>query len=140
MSFEGVWTAEMFGPHGWDGHGVLLLQDGRLAGGDNQQCTSGTYVVHGEGIEAELMVDHYDQPRTIFGDNARKYTTRLSGRLKGSVISGIVVRPDRPEFELQIRLTRRMDLPAHDRALSGRPVSTAREIDPDDNQALPVLQ
>lgn len=140
MSFEGVWTAEVFGPHGWDSHGVLLLQGGRLAGGDNQQCTSGTYEVHGEGIEAELMVDHYDQPRTIFGDNARRYTTRLAGRLTGSVISGIVVRPDRPKFELQIRLTRRMDLPGHDRALSGRPVSSACEIDFDDNHPLRVLQ
>jgi len=140
MSFEGVWTAEVFGPHGWDSHGVLLLQDGRLAGGDSQQCTSGTYEVHGEGIEADLMVDYYDQPRTIFGDNARKYTIRLAGRLKGSVINGIVVRPDRPEFELQIRLTRRMDLPGHHRALSGRPVSSDCEIDPDDNHPLPVLQ
>jgi len=140
MSFEGVWTAEVFGPHGWDSHGVLLLEGGRLAGGDNRQCTSGKYEVYGEGIEAELLVDHYDRPRTIFGDNAKKYTTRLAGRLKGSVISGLIVRPDRPGFELQIRLTRRMDLPDHDQALSRRPVSTPCEIDLDDNYSHALLQ
>ena len=140
MPFEGVWTVEIFGPHGWDSHGVLMLQDGRLAGGDNRQCTSGAYTVHGQGIEADLMVDHYDQPRTIFGEKAAKYTARIAGRLNGGVISGIVVRPDRPAFELQIRLTRRMDLPGHDRAVPDTAVERPDEINLDDTHPLRVLQ
>ncbi|MEM9472439.1 MAG: GrlR family regulatory protein [Pseudomonadota bacterium] len=138
MAFEGIWTAEVFGPHGWDKHGVLLLQAGRLAGGDNQQCTMGTYKVRGDGIEAELMVDYYDEPRTIFGESAKKYTTRLTGTLNGSVIKGLVVRHDRPEFELQIRLTKRMDLSDHDQVLPAGARGSHDKIDLTDEHVLPA--
>ena len=111
MSLEGIWTAEVYGPFGWDNHGVLLLQDGRMVGGDNHQYTTGTYKVCSEGFEAELKVDHYGRPRTIFGETAEQYTTKMAGKLKDGVIDGMVVRHDRPEFDLQIRLTKRMGLP-----------------------------
>ena len=116
MSFEGLWTAEVYGPFGWDNHGVLLLQDGRMVGGDGQHYATGTYTVSGEGIEAELNVDHYGRPRTIFGEAAEHYTTRMAGRMKDGVIDGTVVRHDRPEFDLPIRLVKRRELPDCGRA------------------------
>lgn len=110
MSFEGLWTAEVYGPFGWDKHGVLLLEDGRMVGGDNQQYTMGSYKVCGEGIEADLKVDHYGTPRTIFGEAAQRYMTKMAGRLKDGVIVGTIARHDRPKYDLQIRLTKQMDL------------------------------
>lgn len=111
MSFEGIWTAEVYGPFGWDNHGVFFLHDGRMVGGDNQQYTMGAYEVCGEGIEAELKVDQYGPPRTIFGESAEQYTIKMAGRLKDGVINGTVGRDDRPKFDMQIRLTKRTDLP-----------------------------
>ena len=65
----------------------------------------------GDDIEAELTVHYYGPPRTAFGESAEKFTTKLVGTLKDDVIRGRVKRDDRPQYEVQMRLTKRMDLP-----------------------------
>jgi len=112
MSIEGIWTAEVYGPFGWDNRGVFLLEDGRMVGGDNRQYSTGTYSVSGDRVTAELKVHYYGPPRTVFGEKSEKFTLKLDGKLEGDTIDGTVHRPDKTQFELQYRFTRRMGLPA----------------------------
>ena len=111
MSIEGIWTGEVYGPFGWENRGVFLLEDGRIVGGDNRQYSLGTYSQSGAEVKAELLVHYYGPPRTVFGEAEEKFTTEIRGTCKNGEIDGTIRRPDKPQFDLQIRLTRRLDLP-----------------------------
>jgi len=111
MSLEGIWTSEVYGPFGWENRGVFMLENGRVLGGDNRQYTMGTYKLSGDDIEAELTVHYYGPPRTVFGEAKEQFTTNLVGKLKDGIINGNISQHDKPNYDLQMRLTKRMDLP-----------------------------
>ena len=111
MIIEGIWTAEVYGPFGWENHGVFTLENGRMIGGDNRQYTMGTYNTSDDGFGADLSVYYYGPPRTVFGEKEERFTTRITGKLQDSVINGVIVRHDKPQYDLKMRLTKRMDLP-----------------------------
>lgn len=115
MAIEGIWTGEVYGPFGWENRGVFLLEKGRIVGGDNRQYSIGIYSLSGEDVHAELKVHYYGPPRTVFGEAKEEFTTVIAGKWKNGEIRGTISRPDRPQFDLEIRLTKRLDLPV-DRA------------------------
>ena len=112
MSIEGVWTGEVYGPFGWDNRGVFVFEHGRIIGGDHRQYCSGAYSQTGHDVKAEITFHYYGPPRPTFGEAREQFTTELEGRWQGEEINGVIRRPDRPQFDLQIRLTKRMDLPS----------------------------
>ena len=113
MAMEGIWTSEVYGPFGWENRGVYLLENGRIVGGDNRQYSIGTYSLSGEELRAELHVYYYGPPRTVFGEAREEFTAEIVAKTNESEINGTIRRPDRPsQFDLQIRLTKRMELPA----------------------------
>jgi hypothetical protein len=112
MSINGIWTTEVYGPFGWDNRGVFVLEEGRIIGGDNRQYTVGLYTLSTKKrFKAELMIHYYGPPRTIFGEAREEFATKITGKLKKDQIEGTVSRPDKPQFDLQIRMTKRMGLP-----------------------------
>lgn len=111
MSIEGVWTGEVYGPFGWDNRGVFVFENGRIIGGDSRQYSSGAYSLSGNEVRAQIQIHYYGPPRTVFGEAKEQFTTELEGRLDNQEINGVIRRPDKPQFDLQIRLTKRMDLP-----------------------------
>ena len=112
MSIEGIWTSEVYGMFGWENRGIVLLENGRLVGGDNRHYSTGTYSVSGDRITADLAVHYYGPPRTVFGDQAEEFTLKLEGKLEDNLIVAKVHRPDKVQFELEYRITKRMGLPA----------------------------
>lgn len=111
MPVEGVWTTEVYGPFGWDNRGILVFEKGRILGGDNRQYTAGQYSVSNDDFRADLKVHYYGPPRTVYGQSSEQFETRLVGKILDGTIEGKVGRPDHPQFDLQVRLTKRMDLP-----------------------------
>jgi len=111
MAIQGIWTGEVYGPFGWEPRGVFIIEKGRIAGGGDRHYNMGSYEVTGNRVTAELFIHYYGPPRTVFGEAREQFTTRIEGVLKEGVIEGVIRRPDRPQFDLQIRLTKRMDLP-----------------------------
>ena len=111
MSVDGIWTGEVYGPFGWENRGVFLLENGRIVGGDNRQYSTGSYSLSGNEMKAELHVHYYGPPRTVFGEAKEEFTTEIVADFKDGEIDGTIRRPDRPQFDLQIRLTKRMSLP-----------------------------
>ncbi len=112
MSIEGIWTVEVYGPFGWDNRGIYILEKGRIVGGDNRQYSVGVYEVTGDQMKAELKVHYYGPPRTVFGEATEQFGAEIEGTWKDMEISGIVRRPDKPQYDLQIRMTKRLELPA----------------------------
>ena len=111
MSVEGIWTGEVYGPFGWENRGVFLLENGRIVGGDNRQYSIGTYSLAGNEIKAQLHVHYYGPPRTVYGEAKEEFTTGIVGTWKEGEIDGMIGRADKPQFDLQIRLTKRLELP-----------------------------
>ena len=111
MTVEGIWTAEAYGAFGWENQGFLVLEDGRVIGGDDSMYCWGTYRMSGDGLEADWIVRHFGRPRAYFGEPKEEIKLKVSGSLKDGEIFAVLRRPDRPEYELQCRFTRHMDLP-----------------------------
>ncbi len=111
MAIEGIWTGEVYGPFGWENRGVFFLENGRVMGGDNRQYTTGSYTLDGTSFNAELHVHYFGPPRTVYGSTQEQFETHISGELSDGLIEGTVGQKDRPQFDLQFRFTRRMDLP-----------------------------
>jgi len=116
MSIDGIWTGEVYGPFGWENRGVFLLENGRIVGGDNRQYSIGTYTQEGDGLKAELLTHYYGPPRTVFGEAKEEFTTVITGTRNDGEIHGTISRTDKPQFDLQIRLTKRLELPLHPKA------------------------
>jgi hypothetical protein len=111
MPIQGIWTGEVYGPFGWEPRGVYIFEKGRIVGGGDRHYNMGTYAIAGDGVTAELLIHYYGPPRTVFGEAREEFTARIDGTLTDGVIEGTIHRPDRPQFNLQIRLTKRLDLP-----------------------------
>ena len=111
MTIDGIWTSEVYGPYGWEHRGVFIFENGRVMGGDERQYSAGTYATNGGTVTADIVVHNYASPRAEFGEIREEFRTRLEGCLNTSTIEGYVRRPDKPQFDLQLRLIRRMDLP-----------------------------
>ncbi len=111
MSIDGIWTGEVYGPFGWDNRGVYILENGRIMGGDNRQYASGTYRQQGDKVTAVFTAHYYGPPRAVFGERREENTIELDGTVAEREINGVIRRPDSSRFDLQIRLTKRMDLP-----------------------------
>ena len=112
MSVDGVWTGEIYGPYGWENSGVYVLEHGLVMGGNNRHYSIGKYSVSGNTYKAEVDVHYYGPPRAIFGEKRENFKIEVVGELGEGAIKGRVVRSDVPDFLVDYRMTRRMDLPA----------------------------
>ena len=108
---EGIWTGEIYGPYGWENNGVYVLENGKILGGNNRHYSMGRYSVSGGTYRAKIVVHYYGPPRVIFGEKQEQLEIEVTGKVSDGVIHAEVVRPDRPGFDVECRMTRRMDLP-----------------------------
>jgi len=111
MKTEGIWTAEIYGPFGWENIGILVFENNRIIGGGNRHYSAGSYSVSGDDFKADIEVHYYGPPRTLFGESAEEFTNHISGKLHENTIDGTIKRPGKPHHKLMLRLTRRMDIP-----------------------------
>jgi len=90
MSEEALWTIEFeTALRGWTNGGVVVLETGRLYGGDSQYYYLGKYH-YAQPITAEVRVTHYHGALgTAWGDDAQTFNVVLRGN----------VAPDRNQIE-----------------------------------------
>ena len=108
---EALWSVEFVSNVQGFGSGIVVLETGRVLGGDAQYFYVGSYVVEGGTIKATVTINHYSgPPNTIFGQ-ANSVTLNFSGKpardqfeLQGSVAGN-------PALTIGVRFTRRAELP-----------------------------
>lgn len=110
MSIEGLWTAEIYGLHGWENIGVVVLESGRVLGGGRHHFSTGTYKVSDGEIKLSVVIEYHGKPRTLFGSSKKKISMDYTGRRKGDTIEGIVCRPKNSKQTLMFRLAKRADI------------------------------
>ena len=88
------------------------MERGTILGGNNRHYSIGSYSVSGTAYRARILVHYYGPPRAIFGERREEFSIEVSGEVGDGVIEAQLVRPDKPTFSVQYRLTKRMDVPA----------------------------
>jgi hypothetical protein len=114
MSIEALYVVQ-FGDvsaAGLRNGGVVVLDSGRMLGGDSGYYYVGKYVVDGAAITADVTVTKHD-PLWInaFGDTAQELKIKLTGAVIGKTIEGYVERVDKPAIKLPVKLTWTAPLP-----------------------------
>ncbi len=112
MSIEALWTVEFISNLQVFGSGVVVLETGRVFGGDAQYYYLGDYnVIHGEDVTVNVQVTHFSgKPYSIFGPT-KQFKLKLTGKLNIPImeLSGYV--EGAPQLQMSMRLTKREDLP-----------------------------
>jgi hypothetical protein len=114
MSLEALWTMQYRTADGWQLGGVVVLETGRIFGGDADYYYLGDYQVAASGaVSATINVTFYGkgQPGSAFGRPDTKFTVQGLFVRKGDVLDGEFWRPEQAHFKLPAQLTRRADLP-----------------------------
>jgi hypothetical protein len=93
------------------GEGVVILSDGKVAGGDSAMYYVGTYGQDGNSFVANVRTGrHTTNPslQNVFGaDNVR---ISISGTVAGTTINGKGQSPDAPGLSFTANLTKVADL------------------------------
>jgi hypothetical protein len=111
MSVEALWSVEFFSNQEIFGSGVAVLETQRVLGGDSQYTYVGEYDVQNNSFNARITVRHYSgEPFSVFG-NREEFNLILSGAPEQQTfeVNGYI--EGEPQNEINIRLTRRAELP-----------------------------
>jgi hypothetical protein len=113
VGLDALWTAEFQVVGGWTNGGVVILEKGRLFGGDGQYYYVGRLSLSphdGTSLSGHLKVVHYHGERTTaFGDAGPVFNLEIQATmLSPTAISGVLKRPGFPT--LAFRLVRREEL------------------------------
>ena len=110
MSVEGVWAIEVHGAYDWESRGVLTLENGHAFGGGDRHYSIGSYSLSDGKLRIETAIHYFGEPRTVFGERRADYTVVIEGETEDGRVAGMMSRPDRPQFRLDVRMTRMLDL------------------------------
>ncbi len=109
---EGLWTIEFVSNLGTQGAGVVILESGRILGGDSSYYYRGTFEVKNKTVEAQMEGSHYSgEAHSIFGFR-HKFKLKLSGKPQVPLMKLKAHFVDNPLMEdLSAQLTLRAELP-----------------------------
>jgi hypothetical protein len=102
-TIDGLWTVEFRTNVGDAGFGTIVLENGRVAGGDGGYYYLGSYALDGEKITAEVKIQQYNGVYASRSESPETATLKISGNVQGTrmMVSGQVV--ENPELEIAIR-------------------------------------
>lgn len=111
VRLEALWSVQFRSSTGEFGAGVVILETGRVFGGDAQYFYLGTYEVQDDTIKAQVDVTHYaGQPFAIFSQR-KTVRIELSGPVQqqGMRLTGHV--SHQPTLRIEAICVRRAELP-----------------------------
>lgn len=119
MSVEGMWkfqsaSAEDPGTLRWGS--IIVLETGRVFGGDSAMAHVGVFEVSGGAIVAAVRswVWNHDlgEVANVFGMTGEiDYMVKLEGAIEGDTIAGVIYPEGRPELRLACRMEKIAELP-----------------------------
>jgi hypothetical protein len=102
MALDGLWTVDF----GATGGGVIVLKGGEILGGDGNRYYVGMFTEEGTKLKGQLRINWYAGGRdTLWGDQAGKIETTVTGDASGNTITGKLTRTS--YSERPFRMTKR---------------------------------
>ncbi len=107
---DGLWTVEFISTINRSGKGVLVLNNGRLLGGDEGYYYSGTYQVTGAKIQGKVNVIRFDPNNlSVFGD-IDHFTLSFSGDISDYHLTAAATITDNPKFQIRVVAHKKEDM------------------------------
>jgi len=109
---EALWSIEFRSSTGAQGAGIVVLETGRVLGGDSWFTIIGEYRSPQAGqVEASVQVKRYKPGSAMIFGNFNQVDLKLSGKAERESIAlhGYVV--GNPQLQVEVRLARREELP-----------------------------
>jgi hypothetical protein len=109
VALDALWSVEF---QAWDrsvNGGVIVLNNGRILGGDSSHYYLGTLTAHGTKVEGQLRIVWYTGSReTVWGDDAAVVDASATGEAGPGTIAGKMSRAGHQD--ISFRMTRRSNL------------------------------
>ncbi len=109
---EALWSVEFRSNLDLIGSGIVVLETGRVFGGDSAMIYVGSYTVDGENIKAKLHIQRYaNVPGMVSITGIDDYHLEATGKIgsKEIVLHGHVV--GAPDIQMVVKAVRRAELP-----------------------------
>lgn len=109
---EALWSVEFRSNLDLIGSGIVVLETGRVFGGDSAMIYVGSYTVDGNNIKAELHIHRYaSAPGMVSITGLDDYHLQATGKLgtKEILLQGHVV--GAPNIQIVVKAVRRAELP-----------------------------
>ncbi len=109
--YDGLWTVEFIAMTGLSGTGVIVLNNGRLLGGDAGYYYSGKYKIRGDVFEGEISVVRFDKNSiSVFGELDR-FGLNFKGKMQnGNRLEAVATFAENPNMQMVIKGTKREDI------------------------------
>lgn len=108
--FNGLWTVEFSSTINRYGRGGLVINDGRLLGGDDGYYYSGTCQITDNNINATITVIKYDSNSiSVFG-NINHFELILNGEIGENQFDAIGTIANNPQAQMRVVGTKKEDL------------------------------
>lgn len=113
QKIEGLWTVKFGVPGQYMNGGVVVLENGKLYGGDSQYFYTGIFeLLENENLISNIFVEHYHgEVYTAFGTNEKSFPVSLNGKMQGNTISGTLYKNSPPQIQIATLLERKRMLP-----------------------------
>ena len=110
---NGLWTVEFISTLGRGGSGVIVLNDGRLLGGDAGYYYVGQYTVEDDNnaIRGEVVVTRFEENHiSVFG-NRDEFSLQFRGDIRNdSLFEGAASLVDSPDQQMRMKCRKKEDL------------------------------
>ena len=105
---DGLWTISFEVAGEWRSGGVVLFENGRVAGGDSCYFYYGQCSERSGALEGEARIIHHSGPlSTGFGDSP-DFVVVIEGHRRGDIITGHIFKPKNEQAKLKLRCVRRL--------------------------------
>jgi len=108
--FNGLWTIEFISTMNRFGAGVLVLNDGRLLGGDNGYYYLGNYEVKDNNVQGNVDIIRFNKNIiSVFGD-VDQFSLTFAGQIKPDSIEAVASFGNTPDLKIRIICKKKVDL------------------------------
>ncbi|MDO8931088.1 MAG: GrlR family regulatory protein [Rhodocyclaceae bacterium] len=111
MGVEAMYGVEFVSSMDIGGYGVLVLETGRVFGGDSSFTFIGDYEIESHILKANVKCTNDRNVLTSVFGNIKEFNLKLEGKVeeKEFLLNGYMA--ENPSMEISVKLTRRAELP-----------------------------
>ena len=108
--FNGLWTIDFISTMNRFGSGVLVVNEGKLLGGDNGFYYEGNYNIEGDTIQGKVTVTRFNENIiSIFG-NIDNYSLSFRGQIKKDTMEAVASIENMPDLKVRVVCKKKVDI------------------------------